>query len=49
MSIRPLHDHMVVRPLEVEESTLSGLQGLLMGSVSHKVSHLADCACLAVK
>ena len=28
---------------------LSDLQGLLMGSVSHKVSHLADCACLTVK
>jgi co-chaperonin GroES (HSP10) len=49
MSIRPLHDHMVVRPLEVEERTLGDLQGLLMGSVSHKVSHLADCVCLTVK
>ena len=28
---------------------LSDLEGLLMGSVSHKVSHLADCACLTVK
>ena len=28
---------------------LSDLQGLLMGSVSHKVSHLADCACVTVK
>ncbi len=28
---------------------LSDLAGLLMGSVSHKVSHLADCACLTVK
>ncbi len=28
---------------------LSDLQGLLMGSVSHKVSHLADCACLTVR
>ena len=28
---------------------LSDLKGLLMGSVSHKVSHLADCACVTVK
>ena len=25
------------------------LQGLLLGSVSHKVCQLADCACLTVK
>ena len=28
---------------------LGDLGGLLMGSVSHKVCHLADCACLTVK
>lgn len=28
---------------------LSGLKGLLIGSVSHKVVHLAECACLLVK
>jgi len=28
---------------------LGNITGLLMGSVSHKVSHLADCACVTVK
>jgi nucleotide-binding universal stress UspA family protein len=28
---------------------LGDLAGLLLGSVSHKVSHLAECACLTVK
>jgi nucleotide-binding universal stress UspA family protein len=28
---------------------LGDIAGLLMGSVSHKVSHVADCACLTVK
>ena len=28
---------------------LGDLSGLLLGSVSHKVCHLADCACLTVK
>ena len=28
---------------------LSDLKGLLMGSVSHKVSHLAPCTCVTVK
>ena len=28
---------------------LSDLKGLLMGSVSHKVSHLAPCSCVTVK
>jgi len=28
---------------------LGNVTGLLMGSVSHKVSHLADCACITVK
>ena len=28
---------------------LSDLSGLLIGSVTHKVSQLADCACLTVK
>jgi nucleotide-binding universal stress UspA family protein len=28
---------------------LGHLEGLLLGSVSHKVCHLADCACLTVK
>lgn len=28
---------------------LGNLQGLLMGSVSHKVSHLAKCTCITVK
>ena len=28
---------------------LGDLGGLLLGSVSHKVSHLAECACLTVK
>jgi nucleotide-binding universal stress UspA family protein len=28
---------------------LGDLAGLLLGSVSHKVSHLADCACLTLK
>jgi nucleotide-binding universal stress UspA family protein len=28
---------------------LGDLAGLLLGSVSHKVAHLADCACLTVK
>lgn len=28
---------------------LGDLGGLLLGSVSHKVAHLADCACLTVK
>lgn len=28
---------------------LGNVAGLLMGSVSHKVSHLADCACITVK
>jgi nucleotide-binding universal stress UspA family protein len=28
---------------------LGNIGGLLMGSVSHKVSHLADCACMTVK
>lgn len=28
---------------------LSDLRGLVMGSVSHKIMHLADCACLTVK
>jgi nucleotide-binding universal stress UspA family protein len=28
---------------------LGDLAGLLLGSVSHKVAHLAECACLTVK
>lgn len=28
---------------------LSDIQGLLMGSVSHKVSHLAPCTCVTVR
>ncbi|MGH1482877.1 MAG: universal stress protein [Geminicoccales bacterium] len=28
---------------------LSDIKGLLMGSVSHKVSHLAECTCITVK
>ena len=28
---------------------LGNVTGLIMGSVSHKVSHLADCACMTVK
>lgn len=28
---------------------LGNVTGLLMGSVSHKVSHLAECACVTVK
>ena len=28
---------------------LSDLKGLLVGSVSHKVSHLAECTCVSVK
>jgi nucleotide-binding universal stress UspA family protein len=28
---------------------LGDLQGLLVGSVSHKVSNLAPCTCIAVK
>jgi len=28
---------------------LGDVKGLLMGSVSHKVAHLADCTCVAVK
>ena len=28
---------------------LGGLKGLLMGSVSQKVSHLAECTCVSVK
>jgi len=28
---------------------LGDIAGILMGSVSHKVTHLADCACLTVK
>jgi len=28
---------------------LSDLKGLLMGSVSHKVSHLASCSCITVR
>jgi nucleotide-binding universal stress UspA family protein len=28
---------------------LSDLKGLLVGSVSHKVMHLADCTCVTVK
>jgi nucleotide-binding universal stress UspA family protein len=28
---------------------LGNISGLLMGSVSHKVSHLAECACMTVK
>ena len=28
---------------------LGNISGLLMGSVSHKVSHLADCTCVTVK
>jgi nucleotide-binding universal stress UspA family protein len=28
---------------------LGGAQGLLMGSVSHKVTHLAECTCVSVK
>ena len=28
---------------------LGDVAGLLMGSVSHKVTHLSDCACLTVK
>ena len=28
---------------------LGDLAGLLLGSVSHKVSHLAACACLTVR
>ena len=28
---------------------LGNLEGLLMGSVSHKVTHLAECTCVAVK
>jgi nucleotide-binding universal stress UspA family protein len=28
---------------------LSDLQGLLIGSVSHKILHLADCPCLTVR
>ena len=28
---------------------LGNMKGLLLGSVSHKVAHLAECACLTVK
>ncbi len=28
---------------------LSDLAGLLLGSVSHKVGHLADCTCITVR
>jgi nucleotide-binding universal stress UspA family protein len=28
---------------------LGDLEGLFMGSVSHKVSHLAECSCVTVK
>ena len=28
---------------------LSDLKGLLMGSVSHKVNHLARCTCVTVR
>ena len=28
---------------------LSDLKGLLLGSVSHKVSHLSSCTCMTVK
>ncbi|MDH3473206.1 MAG: universal stress protein [Rhodospirillales bacterium] len=28
---------------------LSDLQGLLMGSIAHKVSHLAPCSCITVR
>ena len=28
---------------------LGGLEGLLLGSVSHKVAQLAPCACLTVR
>jgi len=28
---------------------LSDLKGLFVGSVSHKVSHLADCSCITVR
>ena len=28
---------------------LSDLQGIIVGSVSHKVSHLADCTCISVR
>jgi len=28
---------------------LSDIQGLLLGSVSHKVSHLAPCTCVTVR
>ena len=28
---------------------LGNVAGLVMGSVSHKVAHLAECACLTVK
>ena len=28
---------------------LSDLKGLLVGSVSHKVNHLADCTCITVR
>ena len=28
---------------------LGNVTGMLMGSISHKVSHMADCACLTVK
>jgi nucleotide-binding universal stress UspA family protein len=28
---------------------LGDVKGLLLGSVSHKVAHLADCACMTVK
>lgn len=28
---------------------LGDIQGLLMGSISHKVSHLAECTCITVK
>jgi nucleotide-binding universal stress UspA family protein len=28
---------------------LSDTKGLLMGSVSHKVAHLAECTCVSVK
>ena len=28
---------------------MSDLRGLLVGSVSHKVSHLADCSCVTVR
>ncbi len=42
-------DELAVNIIVMGSRGMSDLKGLLVGSVSHKVSHLANCTCVSVK